>query len=215
MNQNQPPANWYPDPDSSSYLRYWDGNAWTEHRTPLIQPVAKRTFKTGTTKISRILVPVSIVLWVAALWFVAYYPVVSRAGLSNDGITTGSEAFLGGAVYFWFPFGPWIAWWGNIIMLLALLIWVFGKAPNLRTMIAGVGVMVSAIAFGFRNMPINEAGDSYQQNIGPATYIWFLSILIMFVAVLLRPSKKRLLVSATPVGTREGETTLGETPRVW
>lgn len=98
MNQNQPPANWYPDPDSSSYLRYWDGNAWTEHRTPLIQPVAKRTFKTGTTKISRILVPVSIVLWVAALWFVAYYPVVSRAGLSNDGITVGVSGSTGSSV---------------------------------------------------------------------------------------------------------------------
>lgn len=28
------PAGWYPDPDSASQLRYWDGAAWTEHRSP-------------------------------------------------------------------------------------------------------------------------------------------------------------------------------------
>lgn len=26
-----PPANWYPDPYYPSFLRYWDGAAWTEH----------------------------------------------------------------------------------------------------------------------------------------------------------------------------------------
>lgn len=28
------PAGWYPDPDGSGGQRYWDGNVWTEHRTP-------------------------------------------------------------------------------------------------------------------------------------------------------------------------------------
>ncbi|KAA0099048.1 DUF2510 domain-containing protein [Mycolicibacterium sp. P1-18] len=28
------PANWYPDPENSAGLRYWDGWAWTEHRAP-------------------------------------------------------------------------------------------------------------------------------------------------------------------------------------
>ncbi len=28
-----PPAGWYPDPGDNSYIRYWNGAAWTEHRS--------------------------------------------------------------------------------------------------------------------------------------------------------------------------------------
>lgn len=28
------PANWYPDPDDPTQLRYWDGTAWTDQRSP-------------------------------------------------------------------------------------------------------------------------------------------------------------------------------------
>lgn len=28
------PADWYPDPENPGQLRYWDGNRWTEHRSP-------------------------------------------------------------------------------------------------------------------------------------------------------------------------------------
>ena len=31
---SQTPAGWYPDPEDPSQQRYWDGYAWTEHRTP-------------------------------------------------------------------------------------------------------------------------------------------------------------------------------------
>lgn len=29
-----PPSGWYPDPESSSRQRYWDGSQWTEHTAP-------------------------------------------------------------------------------------------------------------------------------------------------------------------------------------
>ncbi len=32
---NLPPAAWYPDPQDSSQLRYWDGGQWTDHRAPM------------------------------------------------------------------------------------------------------------------------------------------------------------------------------------
>ena len=35
------PAGWYPDPENSAGLRYWDGGSWTEHRTPAQAPPAQ------------------------------------------------------------------------------------------------------------------------------------------------------------------------------
>jgi Protein of unknown function (DUF2510)/Domain of unknown function (DUF4352) len=32
------PAGWYPDPDGAGGQRYWDGSAWTEHRSPGAPP---------------------------------------------------------------------------------------------------------------------------------------------------------------------------------
>lgn len=47
MSENDPavaPAGWYPDPEMAETLRYWDGSAWTEHRTPATptQPAAAK-----------------------------------------------------------------------------------------------------------------------------------------------------------------------------
>ncbi len=33
MSTELPPAAWYPDPSESGFIRYWDGGAWTEHRS--------------------------------------------------------------------------------------------------------------------------------------------------------------------------------------
>jgi Family of unknown function (DUF6159)/Protein of unknown function (DUF2510) len=44
-----PPAGWYPDPGDSSYLRYWDGTAWTAHWAPTGGPgPAYRTGRSGS-----------------------------------------------------------------------------------------------------------------------------------------------------------------------
>ena len=32
-----PPASWYPDPEHAGWQRYWDGQAWTEHRAPALE----------------------------------------------------------------------------------------------------------------------------------------------------------------------------------
>jgi hypothetical protein len=37
------PAGWYPDPEQAGQLRYYDGAAWTEHRSPIQPPVAPPT----------------------------------------------------------------------------------------------------------------------------------------------------------------------------
>ena len=39
---NNPAPDWYPDPDDPTQLRYWDGNIWTENRSPAVaeQPQA-------------------------------------------------------------------------------------------------------------------------------------------------------------------------------
>ena len=42
-NTGLPAAGWQDDPEDSAQLRYWDGNAWTEHRSPkagVAQPAA-------------------------------------------------------------------------------------------------------------------------------------------------------------------------------
>jgi len=35
---NPSPANWYPDPDAPSRLRFWDGVSWTAHYAPMPAP---------------------------------------------------------------------------------------------------------------------------------------------------------------------------------
>lgn len=34
MSDQSPPAGWYPHPTMADTLRYWDGDAWTEHIAP-------------------------------------------------------------------------------------------------------------------------------------------------------------------------------------
>ena len=34
------PAGWYADPEHAGHQRYWDGSAWTEHRSTVTAPAA-------------------------------------------------------------------------------------------------------------------------------------------------------------------------------
>jgi hypothetical protein len=41
------PAAWYPDPSNPAFMRYWDGEKWTEHTQP-VAPQAQAPFSPPT-----------------------------------------------------------------------------------------------------------------------------------------------------------------------
>jgi Protein of unknown function (DUF2510) len=47
VNQELPPADWYPDPEHQGMQRYWDGTQWTEHRAPIAPPAPQERKNTG------------------------------------------------------------------------------------------------------------------------------------------------------------------------
>ncbi len=44
-----PPADWYVDPEDSTQFRYWDGHAWTEHRSPRFSEPSSDDSTDGST----------------------------------------------------------------------------------------------------------------------------------------------------------------------
>lgn len=63
------PADWYPDPDDATKLRYWDGTAWTEHFAPTAQPAVAQ----GLVPVGQSPVPVAPQVVVAPAVVPAYY----------------------------------------------------------------------------------------------------------------------------------------------
>jgi hypothetical protein len=47
----KPPAGWYSDPEMVDTRRYWDGEAWTEHRAP---PQAPKVEDNGAAALVRV-----------------------------------------------------------------------------------------------------------------------------------------------------------------
>ena len=43
----QTPAAWFPDPEDPTQYRYWDGTAWTEHRSPRTSPAGDQLSQAG------------------------------------------------------------------------------------------------------------------------------------------------------------------------
>ena len=46
------PAGWYRDPNDASSWRYWDGDAWTEHRAPLHETSEQPSTNEGIDTVS-------------------------------------------------------------------------------------------------------------------------------------------------------------------
>jgi hypothetical protein len=63
------PANWYPDPDDSTQLRYWDGSKWTEDRAPAKSAAAKDE---STEKAEK---PWYKSSWFAIIMLILFFPV--------------------------------------------------------------------------------------------------------------------------------------------
>lgn len=59
-------AGWYPDPEHTATVRYWDGDAWTGDVAPATTP------KPGETKISTVVLGVAggVIAALVAIWFV-------------------------------------------------------------------------------------------------------------------------------------------------
>jgi hypothetical protein len=73
-----PEPGWYPDPDVVLGLRYWDGQRWTEHRTPDPGAVSKETRPPRTLGVA-ILLPIVVL---------AFYWVILEATWSGCNWTT-------------------------------------------------------------------------------------------------------------------------------
>lgn len=67
---------WYPDPDKPGSQRYWDGEAWTEHRAEGMKPVAHWKI----LLVAAIIVPGLIALWTEG----TFDEPLSAVGLNHD-----------------------------------------------------------------------------------------------------------------------------------
>jgi hypothetical protein len=115
-----PPAGWHDDPQDPTQLRYWDGQQWTEHRSPKagqaaapaitpvpgaapvgqvgVQPVAVSKQKNnGMAVASLVLSLVSLLLWPAAILGVIF-GFVARSQLAERPHETGGGMATAGIV---------------------------------------------------------------------------------------------------------------------
>lgn len=90
MAQNTP-AGWFPDPDQPGQARWWDGNAWTEHRQPAPPQAAPRLQHTPLLQPARQGKP-----WWRATWAVSMAAfivgLVIAAAASGSGGSTAATA---------------------------------------------------------------------------------------------------------------------------
>src|SRR4051812_12828079 len=95
------PAGWYPDPSTAGQQRYWDGQAWTEHRAPATRQAAPvqqyqpqyAGYTPAPNKSGRALMWVAIAVGVLLLIFV----IAAVAGGGNSANTTSDTTTRGTA----------------------------------------------------------------------------------------------------------------------
>ena len=96
MSTERPPAGWYP---SEGALRYWDGNAWTDHRQPL-QPPSAPVVVTDA-RVSAVEVAFAWVLTVLTGGYLLPWAIAATRGRSNSGSIALVNLLLGWTVVGW------------------------------------------------------------------------------------------------------------------
>jgi hypothetical protein len=91
MTQN-PPAGWHPDPHDPNQIRYWDGNAWTEHTQPAQNTPAAAPVPPAATPAPSVAAPAR-PWWKKKRWIitgavVALFVIAGIAGGGGDNTTT-------------------------------------------------------------------------------------------------------------------------------
>jgi hypothetical protein len=91
------PPSWYPDPEFSGSVRYWDGHHWTDRRAPSNPTVVQsRGISAATVLILLVvlgaLIAGGIYLWIDKPWESAEYRVcVAKQELEAGGVGNGDD----------------------------------------------------------------------------------------------------------------------------
>jgi len=112
---SHPAAGWYTDPEQHGTQRYWDGTAWTEHRSPA-----------GTFQV---VAPVAVAVPTAAR--------PPANGLATAGLVCGIVAVVFGLV-------PWTFWLAWILGVLGIVFGAVGRRTADREPTAGKRSMATA-----------------------------------------------------------------------
>lgn len=90
-NSPQPTPGWYPDPDMVDTVRYWDGNNWTEQRSPAQQSNPPSAAATATTPVMPKKSKKKVIVWsvVAAVAVLAVVLGISLKKAMDNTISNG------------------------------------------------------------------------------------------------------------------------------